>query len=234
MGQKVNPLSLRLNLTKKWESRWFASKRDFAQYLAQDEKIRKLLRQKFPEGAIKNIVIFRNVKSVEVTIYTAKPGIIIGRSGSGMNDIKSLVEGACFSDNYSKKQQKIKLHVEEFRNIENSAQLVAENIAGQIEKRITPRRAMKQAIDKLKDKGLKGARVRASGRLGGAEIARSESISYGSIPLHSFKIDIDYAYVKALTNYGTVGIKVWLNLGEFDFGKEEEIEEREREKRRSS
>lgn len=232
MGQKVNPKSLRLNLTKKWESRWFAPKKNFSQFLEQDLLIRNHLRKKYPEGAIKEIVVFRNAKNIEITIYTAKPGIIIGRSGQGMNDIRDIVNKVCFK-NFNGPKPKVRIHVEDIRNFEHSAYLVAESVAFQIEKRIPPRKALKKALEKITEKGIKGAKIKVSGRLNGAEIARSEMLGFGSIPLHSIKMNIDYAYVQAITTYGTIGVKVWINLGEFARDQEEQKEELENERRKN-
>lgn len=232
MGQKVNPISARLSLTKKWDSRWYTSKKLFAAYLKQDEQIRNSLHKKYHEGAIKDIIIFRDNKVIEITIHTAKPGIVIGRSGKGMNDIKELVQKTCFLDIPIKKQPKIRIHVEEVRKVEESAKLTAENVAFQIEKRVTPRKAMRQALEKLKDKGILGAKVRVSGRLGGAEIARSESLSFGPIPLHTLRMKIDYACVHAQTTYGTVGVKIWINLAEYKPDEEEQKDDVESERRR--
>lgn len=232
MGQKVNPISARLNLTKKWDSRWYASKYNFAEYLEQDEKIRNSVNKKYPESAIKSIVIFRDSKVIEITIFTAKPGIIIGRSGKGMGDISQLVQKTCFFDILPKKQPRIRIHVEEVRKVEESAQLVAENVAFQIEKRVAPRKAIRQALEKLQAKGIVGAKIRVSGRLGGAEIARSENLSYGPVPLHTLKMKIDYAMIHAQTSYGTVGIKVWINLLEYKPDEEEYKDQAETDRRK--
>ena len=232
MGQKVNPVGLRLNLTKRWESRWFANKKQFPIQLFQDAQIRRFLRKKYPDGGIREIVIFRNAKMIEVTIYTAKPGIIIGRSGAGMTEIRNLIEKILLTNLPKSDQPKIRIHVEELKNQDVYARVIAESVAHQIEKRIIPRRAVRQALEKLKEKGIKGAKIRVSGRLGGVEIARTESLTIGSIPLHTFRNQIDYAYVSALTTYGTIGVKVWINLGEYDFDKIDENEVREMEKRK--
>lgn len=234
MGQKVNPQGFRLALTRKWESRWFAPKNSFRTYLKQDHDIRSCLRKKYPEGAIKDILIFRSAKNIDITIHTAKPGIIIGRAGQGMNEIKGLVEMTCFDNSKQQNRPRIHIHIEDIREVEKSAYLIAESVAYQIEKRIAVRKAIKKALEKLQDKGIKGAKIRVSGRLGGAEIARSESQFYGSLPLHTLRTNIDYAMIRAITTYGTIGVKVWLNLGKFsrEFEDEKDIIETERRKNR--
>jgi len=216
MGQKINPFSLRLVVSKDWRSKWF-SKRDLAKGIAEDLQIRKAVVKKFGKTAgISKVEIMRDHDSINVNVYTSKPGILIGRSGQGINDLRAFIikHVDSFRILSSNKQPKIKIEVMEVKNPETNAQLVAENIAIQIEKRIAYKRAIKQAISKAMDAKAKGIKVQISGRLSGAEIARSEKYSNSSVPLARIRADIDYGYAVSMTAYGTIGIKVWIYKGD--------------------
>ncbi len=225
MGQKVNPTSLRLIVKKNWQSRWFAQK-DFALLFAEDILLKKLANQKLGKNAgIERIEISRDAQEITLTITTSKPGIIIGRSGQGIEDLKKFLEKKLASFREENKNifpslakledpkllnRKLKIEILEVRIPELSAKLMAQNIAIQIEKRIAFRRAANQAMNKIMEKGALGVKINLSGRLGGAEIARREKFSHGSIPLGTIKAEVDYAQVDALTTYGTIGVKVWI------------------------
>lgn len=206
MGQKVNPTSWRLKVNETWKSRWFASN-NYAELLHQDLKIRKYLRAEYSQAAISDIEIDRDANKITVTIKTARPGVIIGRGGAGASKIKEGVEKLVSGS-------KVKVNIEEVKNPDANARVVAENISSQIERRMPFRRALKQSIEKAQQAGVKGIKVQISGRLNGAEIARSEKAIYGLVPLSSIKSQIDYAYVAARTTYGIVGIKVWVYKGD--------------------
>lgn len=213
MGQKVNPIGARLGFNKSWYSHWFSDK-SYARFLREDATIKNLVIKKYSRSNISQIEIFRNRGDIVVTIHTAKPGIIIGRSGAGAQELKSLLEKEIFKNLSGKERPNLRVNIVEIKNPELSAQVVAENIAGQIERRISVKRAMKQAVERTMEKKAKGIKVRVSGRLGGAEIARSEVISSGSIPLQTLRSDVSYALAEAHTTYGIVGVKVWIYLGE--------------------
>jgi small subunit ribosomal protein S3 len=206
MGQKVNPNSYRLQINKNWGSRWF-SKREYPKMTMEDFNIRKLVKAKYNLGTIEKIEIERERGGdVKVIIKTPKPGIIIGRNGQGSEDLKKYLEDEL--------HLKIKIEVFEVSSPETSAQIIGENIAYQIAKRISYRRAINMAIEKAKDNKVSGIKITISGRLGGVEIARRESFSFGSIPTQVLKSVIDYAKVDALTKYGIIGIKIWVYMGE--------------------
>lgn len=206
MGQKVNPHGLRVGVIKDWDSKWFADKKDFGDLLVEDNNIRELVKSTQFEAGVSNIEIERTLNRIKVTIYTAKPGMIIGKGGSGVEELKAKLE------KLTKKQ--VIVNVEEVRNPDMDAQLVAEKIAGDLERRITFRRAMKQAIQRTMKAGAKGIKTMTSGRLGGADIARSEGYSEGTIPLQTLRADIDYGFAEANTTYGKIGVKVWIYKGE--------------------
>lgn len=209
MGQKVNPISIRIGINNNWRSQWIVSKGNFARYLLEDQKLRQVILKRFGhEGAIGRIQIKRDVDEITVLVYTAKPGIIIGRGGQGAEELKRLMAKAVGS------AIKLKLDIHEIKNPELWASIVAQNIANQIERRISYRRASKQAIEKTLARGALGVRIRVAGRLGGAEIARSEKFSQGTVPLSTFRADIDYAQVHARTTFGVIGVKVWIYKGE--------------------
>ena len=205
MGQKVNPNGLRLGINKTWSSRWY-SKTDYAKLLHEDLEIRKYVQEKLTSASISKIIIERAAKKLRLTIYSSRPGIIIGKKGADIESLKNeLVKMS---------KLEVYLDIKEVRKPEVEAKLVAENIATQLEKRISFRRAMKKAVQSSMRLGAKGVKVVCSGRLGGAEIARTEKYHEGSVPLHTLRSDIDYATAEAETTYGICGIKVWINKGE--------------------
>ena len=205
MGQKVHPHGLRVGIIKTWDSRWFAGK-NFAKFLHEDVKIREYIKKKLFTSGISQVEIERAGGRVKITIHTGKPGLVIGRGGAGIEELrKNLTK---FTD------AQIDVNIAEVKQQDMSSVLVAENIAAQLEKRIAFRRAMKQAVGRTMKSGAKGIKVMVSGRLGGAEIARSESYREGSIPLHTLRADIDYGTAEAHTTYGRIGIKVWIYKGE--------------------
>ncbi|PIU24381.1 30S ribosomal protein S3 [Candidatus Berkelbacteria bacterium CG08_land_8_20_14_0_20_39_8] len=206
MGQKVNPTSWRMKINETWKSRWFGGAK-YTDMLHEDLAIRKHLNSEYKSAAISRIDISRDANKVAVTIKTARPGVIIGRGGSGAEKIKAGVEKLIHGN-------KVKINIEEVRNSDGNASVVAQNIAAQIEKRMPYRRAMKQAIEKAEQSGVKGIKVQVSGRLNGAEIARSEKSIIGLVPLSTLKSQIDYAYIPAHTTYGIIGIKVWIYKGD--------------------
>ncbi|HML32069.1 MULTISPECIES: 30S ribosomal protein S3 [Sporomusa] len=205
MGQKVNPHGLRLGIIKTWDARWYADK-DYAKNLHEDIKIRDMLKEKLYTSNVSQIIIERAANRVKVTIHTAKPGMVIGRGGSGIENIKRWLKELTGKN--------IDVNIAEIKQAELDATLVAENIAAQLEKRIAFRRAMKQSVTRTMRMGAKGIKVMVGGRLGGAEIARTESYREGSIPLHTLRADIDYGTAEAHTTYGRIGVKVWIYKGE--------------------
>jgi small subunit ribosomal protein S3 len=215
MGQKVNPVGARLGFNKDWTSHWFSEK-GYATFLREDATIKGAIVKRYPRSSISSIQIFRNRGDIAVTIQTAKPGIIIGRSGAGAQELKALVEKGLMKIRKDGIRPNVRISIVEMKNPELSAAIVAETITGQIERRISVKRAMKQAVERTMEKKAKGIKIRISGRLGGAEIARSEIISNGSIPLQTIRSDISYALAEAHTTYGVIGVKVWINLGEAD------------------
>ena len=205
MGQKVNPHGLRVGVIKDWDSRWYAGA-DFADKLVEDHKIRTFLKKKLYSAGISRIEIERASDRVKVIIHTAKPGIVIGKGGAGIDALKAELEKML--------GKKVHLNIMEIRKPDMDAQLVAENIAQQLEKRVSFRRAMKQSMQRVTRAGAKGVKILVSGRLGGAEIARSEGYHEGSIPLQTLRADIDYGFAEAATTYGRIGVKVWVYKGE--------------------
>lgn len=203
MGQKVNPIGFRLPVTRNWGSRWYASRKDFADYLVADEKIRTTLKKKLKQAAIARIVIERAWNSIRVTIHTARPGVVIGRRGQ---EIETLTKEV--SDLADGKQ--VKIDIVEIKSPDLDAQLVAENVASQLERRISFRRAMKRAVQITMDQGALGIKIRCAGRLGGAEIARTERYHEGKVPLHTLRTPIDYGFAEADTVAGKIGIKCWI------------------------
>jgi small subunit ribosomal protein S3 len=203
MGQKVNPIGFRLPVTRDWSSRWYANEKEFADFLYADQQIRDWLKKKLKTAAVSRIVIERAWNSVRVTIFTARPGIVIGRKGSEIETMTKKV-----SDLAGGKQAKI--DIVEIKQPETDAQLVAESVAGQLERRIGFRRAMKKAMQIAMDMGADGIKIRASGRLGGAEIARTEVVRAGTIPLHTLRATIDYGFAEADTVAGKIGVKCWI------------------------
>jgi small subunit ribosomal protein S3 len=203
MGQKVNPIGFRLPVTRDWGSRWYASRKDFADYLIADDKIRTTLKKKLKQAAIARIVIERAWNSVRVTIHTARPGVVIGRRGQEIENLTKEV-----SDLAGGKQ--VKIDIVEIKNPDLDAQLVAENVASQLERRISFRRAMKRAVQLTMDQGALGIKIRCAGRLGGAEIARTERYHEGKVPLHTLRTPIDYGFAEAETVAGKIGVKCWI------------------------
>jgi len=207
VGQKTHPKGFRLGVIYDWDSRWFARGNDFAELLLEDKKIRDFIKKKLYHAGISRIEIERKPQEVSVTVHAAKPGVVIGRGGTGIEELrKELVELTG--------TKKVILHAVEVKNPEIDAQLIAENIADSIERRVSYRRAMKQAIMRAMRSGAKGIKVRVSGRLAGAEIARSERAGEGTVPLHTLRADVDYGFAEAHTTYGRIGIKVWVYKGD--------------------
>ncbi len=209
MGQKVHPKVFRISTIRGWDSNWF-SKKDYPKLLEEDHKIRTFLVKKLKDAAVDHITIERTSQSITVTIHTAKPGFIIGRSGAGIEDLKKKLMWQLFRG----KKVNLNLNVQEVSKPSLSAAIVGQQIAADIEKRFPFRRAMKQAVERVMKAGAEGVKVSVAGRLNGADIARTEHISQGSIPLHNLRADIDFSRVRAWTTYGTIGIKVWINRGE--------------------
>ncbi|HHU83003.1 MAG TPA: 30S ribosomal protein S3 [Firmicutes bacterium] len=205
MGQKVHPVGLRLGIIRDWDGRWFAEK-DYATFLHEDIKIRRLIKKKLYNSGIARVEIERAANRIKVTIHTARPGMVIGRGGTEVEKLRKELEELT--------AKQISLNIAEVKNPELNAQLVAENIATQLEKRVSFRRAMKQAINRTMRFGALGMKVACSGRLMGAEIARTEGYSEGKVPLHTLRADIDYGFSEANTTYGKIGVKVWINKGE--------------------
>lgn len=205
MGQKTHPYGFRLGITKPWKSKWFTNK-DYSKLLVEDGYIRKTIKDKLYTSGISRVDIERKANNILVTIYTAKPGMVVGKQGKGIEELK---------EHLSKKfGKKIQMDVQEIKNIDLEAQLVAENVALQLEKRVAFRRAMKQAISKTMKSGAKGIKIMCAGRLGGVEIARTEWIKEGRIPLQTLRADIDYGFAEADTVFGKIGVKVWICRGE--------------------
>jgi len=226
MGQKVNPHGFRVGVNKNWNSKWFADKSNFADFLVEDNKVRNYVKKKLYAAGVASVVIERPAADkVKVIIATARPGMVIGRSGDGIDELKK---------NLVKLTGKtVDISIEEVRRAELDAQLTAESIAQALERRVSFRRAMKSAIQRTMKSGAKGIKVLVSGRLGGAEIARSEKYSEGNVPLHTLRADIDYGFAEADTTYGKIGVKVWVNHGEIlDKGLKEAIPEQSRNDKR--
>ena len=206
MGQKVHPTGARVGIIKNWNSKWYADSKNFADYLVEDQKIRNFLKKKLYTAGISKIEIERTAKMVKINLHSAKPGIIIGKGGAGVETVKTEVSKLIGKD--------INLNIVEVKNIDTDAQLVAENIAGQLERRISFRRAMKQCMQKATKAGALGIKTAVSGRLGGADMARTEFYKEGNIPLQTLRADIDYGFAEADTTYGKIGVKVWIYKGE--------------------
>lgn len=205
MGQKVNPIGLRLGINKTWDSRWF-NKKDYAVKLHEDLNIKRYLKQRLKSAGVSRIVIERTAKKANISIHTARPGVVIGKKGADIDKIKKAV-GKYTTDDVS-------VNIVEIRKPEIDATLVAESVADQLERRVTFRRAMKRGVQSAMRLGAKGIRINCAGRLGGAEIARTEWYREGQVPLHTFRADVDYGIAKAYTTYGVIGIKVWVYKGD--------------------
>ena len=225
MGQKVSPHGLRVGVIKDWNSKWYGDKKNFADFLAEDNQIREYVKKKLYVAGVSKVLIERSSETkLRVIVLTAKPGMVIGRSGDGIDALKKgLVKLT---------GKEVEISIEEVRRSELDAQLTAEAVAQSLERRVSFRRAMKQVIGRTMKAGAKGIKVAVSGRLGGAEIARSEKYSEGNVPLHTLRADIDYGFAEADTTYGKIGVKVWINHGEvLDKGLQAAVREEKREKR---
>jgi len=216
MGQKMDPHGLRVGVIKDWSSKWYADKKDFADYLVEDNKIRKYVKKKLYISGISKIEIERTAKFVRVNVFTAKPGLVIGKGGNYAEILKAELEKMIGKD--------VNLNIVEVKNVDVDAQLVAENIAGQLERRISFRRAMKQCMQKTMKAGALGIKTAVSGRLGGADMARTEFYKEGTIPLQTLRADIDYGFAEADTTYGKIGVKVWIYKGEVLPAKKAKVE----------
>ena len=206
MGQKINPTGLRIGVIKDWESRWYAKKADFGDTLVEDYELREYLLETLAPAGVPKVEIERTAKRVRINIHVAKPGMVIGRGGAEIEKLKATLE--------KKIGKEVSLNIIEIQNPDVNAQLVAESIASQLERRISFRRALKQAIGRAMKLGAKGIKCQVSGRVGGAEIARSETYKEGTIPLQTIRADIDYGFAEAKTTYGRIGVKVWIYTGE--------------------
>ncbi len=206
MGQKVNPIGLRLGINRNWESRWYPAKDRAPSFVAEDHKIRKFLKKELFYAGVSNIIIERTVKKIRITIVTARPGIIIGKRGADIEKLKANLQKMLGKE--------VAINIKEEKRPQASAQLAAENIATQLERRVAFRRAMKKAIQGALKSGAKGIKVQVAGRLGGAEMARTEWYLEGRVPLHTLRAKIDYGFAEALTTYGNIGVKVWIFKGE--------------------
>jgi small subunit ribosomal protein S3 len=209
MGQKVHPIGIRLGITKEWNSRWYADSQSYPGYVAQDHEVREFLQRKLKDASVSRIHIERPAKRANITIHTARPGIVIGKKGEDIEKLRGEVAkllGMALQD--------VRINISEIRKPELDAQLVAEGIAQQLERRVQFRRAMRRAVTNTMRVGAEGIKVKVSGRLNGAEIARSEWYREGRVPLHTFRADIDYGLAEARTTYGVIGVKVWVFRGE--------------------
>ncbi len=206
MGQKVSPLVLRVGYIENWRSLWFAERREYSQNIVEDYKIRKFIKKRFEQAAISKVVIERLAEKIKIIIHTARPGVIIGRRGADIDKLKSELSKLSTKE--------ISIDPREIKNPSMDAQLVAQSIAFQLQKRVAFRRAMKRAIDQALSSGAKGIKMKCSGRLNGAEMARSESYKVGKLPLQTLRAEIDYGFAEALTTYGIIGIKVWIYKGD--------------------
>jgi len=220
MGQKVNPIGLRLGINRGWDSIWFSKKNEYGKLLIEDYKIREFIKKNVVNSGVSQILIERTSKKCIVSIYTSRPGFVIGKKGSDIEKIKKSISKISSSE--------IRLNIKEIKKPELNAYLVAENIAQQLVKRIAFRKTMKRAVQSALRLGAKGIRVCLAGRLGGNEIARTEWLREGSVPLHTFRADVDYAEAEALTTYGIIGVKVWIYKGEV-FSKESKVNNKDKE-----
>jgi small subunit ribosomal protein S3 len=206
MGQKINPIGLRVGINRTWDSRWYANKRDYGGMLHEDIAMRKFLETRLQQAGVSRVVIERPAKKARVTIYTARPGVVIGKKGADIEKLRQQLTTMTDSD--------VHLNIVEIRKPEIDAKLVAENIGSQLERRVAFRRAMKRAVQSAIRLGAQGIRINCGGRLGGAEIARTEWYREGRVPLHTLRADIDYGHTTAFTAYGTCGVKVWVYKGD--------------------
>lgn len=210
MGQKTHPTGFRVGVTKPWESRWYAEK-DFAKLLEEDLRVRRFVKQKLFSAGVSKVEIERAASKIRINVHAARPGLAIGKKGAGIEQIRDEIARLLKKGN-----EEVFLNVTEVRKAEADSQLIAESIANQLERRVAYRRAMKKAIQQALKFGVKGIKIRVGGRLGGAEIARTDRYAEGSIPLHTLRADIDYGTAEAHTTYGIIGIKVWVYKGEID------------------
>lgn len=206
MGQKVNPFLLRIGFIKTWNSRWFARGKDFSRFIEEDYRIRKAIKDKFKQAAISKIIVERLAEKLKIRILSARPGLIIGRHGADIERLREHLNSLV--------KKEVAIDIEEIKNPGTDAQLVAENIALQLEKRVLFRRAVKRAMEQTMNSGAKGVKVCCAGRLNGAEMSRTETYKQGKIPLQTLRADIDYGFAEALTTYGLIGVKVWVYKGE--------------------
>lgn len=206
MGRKVHPTGFRLGVVKNWDTRWYAEGEEYGSLLIEDRKIREVIRTEMPSAGISKIEVERFPKQISISIHTAKPGIIIGRKGAGVNALKQKLE--------TMTDKRVRLEVEEIEKPELDAFLVAESIAEQLERRVSFKRAMKQAVVRALRGGARGAMITCSGRLGGSEMARRDTVREGRVPRHTLRADIDFAHAEALTTFGRIGIKVWIYKGD--------------------
>lgn len=216
MGQKMHPQGLRIGVIKDWSSKWYADSRNFSDYLVEDHKIREYVKKKLFVSGISKVEIERTAKMIKVNVYTAKPGLVIGKGGAIAESVKEELQKMIGKE--------VNLNIVEVKNIDLDAQLVAENICAQLERRISFRRAMKQAMQKTMKAGALGIKTSVSGRLGGADMARTEFYKEGTIPLQTLRADIDYGFYEANTTYGKIGVKVWIYKGEVLPTKKEKVE----------
>ena len=205
MGQKINPIGLRVGINRTWDSRWYAGK-DYAEKLVQDLKLREFIQERLKSAGISQVIIERAAKNTRVTVYTARPGVIIGKKGADIEKLRNELSRRVGGE--------VSLNIVEVRKPELDAQLVAENVAQQLERRVSFRRAMKRAVQSPLRLGAQGIRINVSGRLGGADIARTEWYREGRVPLHTLRADLDYGTAEALTTFGIIGIKVWIYKGD--------------------
>ena len=217
MGQKVDPRGFRVGVINDWNSKWYADKKHYGDYLVEDHKIREYIKKKLYVSGISKIEIERTSKFVKINVYTAKPGLVIGKGGNLAESLKSELEKMI--------EKHVNLNIVEVKDVDINAQLVAENIAAQLERRISFRRAMKQAMQKAMKMGAKGIKAACSGRLGGADMARTEFYKDGTVPLQTLRADIDYGFAEADTTYGKVGVKVWIYKGEILPAKKDKVME---------
>jgi len=227
MGHKVSSLLLRIGINKDWSSGWYANKKDYAKFIYQDYMLRKFIKARFVQAAISKIVVKRMAEKLVIRIHTARPGVIIGRHGAEIEKLRSDVQDLIKKD--------FTIEIEEIKNPNIEAQLISENIAFQLEKRVAFKRAIKRAIDQAMNSGAQGVKIKCAGRLGGAEMSRTEGYKEGKVPLQTFRADIDYGFAEALTTYGLIGVKTWVYKGDTVIGtgikkQEEEPEETQRSK----
>lgn len=210
MGHKVNPMGIRLGITTTWKSRWFG-KKEYRSNLQEDVKLREFITTRWKAAAIASVDIERSANVVRVIVYTSRPGVLIGRGGSGIEDLTRVVKAKFFPN----KKTNLKIEIQEIKNFEESAALIAQQVAEQLERRMPFRRVLKGMLDQVeKNRNIKGVKIEVSGRLGGAEMSRREWLSRGTIPLHTLRADIDFARATGYTTYGTLGVKVWVYKGE--------------------